>query len=257
MEPFYFGEAGRRLFGVYHPPGSMQRPDGVVIAAPLFAEYLRSHSCLRRLALGLAARGLHVLRFDYFGTGDSDGRFDSGTPEGWIGDIRAAVAELEAIAGVRRIRLVGVRLGATLAAHAARDAGNVDRLAIWDPVVDGAAYVGQLRDTHRRLVAAHRTMPDGAGPVDETELVGFPVTARMLEELEQLALPSWSETADGSGASGLLVLSEPGGTGGAIVADAEQAGVAVERVEHDCDWHTYAETVLFPHEIIRILTERT
>ena len=67
----------------------------------------------------LAAQGWHVLRFDYFGTGDSAGEFDEADLTGWEADIEQALDELLDMAGARKVALVGLRLGATLAARVA------------------------------------------------------------------------------------------------------------------------------------------
>ena len=74
MTPLYFGERTRRLFGVYTPAHAAGRPArGVVLCHPWGQEYLHAHRSLRKLGDLLAAAGFDVLRFDYFGTGDSAG----------------------------------------------------------------------------------------------------------------------------------------------------------------------------------------
>ena len=74
MNPFYFGDSSRRLFGIYHPPkGQSPRSHGIVLCCPFGQEYMRSHRAFRQLANLLSRRGFHVFRFDYHGTGDSDG----------------------------------------------------------------------------------------------------------------------------------------------------------------------------------------
>jgi pimeloyl-ACP methyl ester carboxylesterase len=256
LEPFFFGSPERALLGLYHPPTGPQRPEGVVICAPLFAEYFRSHGCLRRLATALAAKGFHVLRFDYYGTGDAAGDFESATPDHWEADIRAAIGELMAISGVRRVRTVGVRLGATLAARVALVDRAVERVITWDPVVDGARYVAQLRETQRRLRRAHRaTLPEESDETAE-DLVGQRTSRRAIERLEQISFPRWSDLR-GAGKTGVLVLGHENFGYAELTRDAEAANVEVVRVDFDCDWTTYSEAVLFPHDIIAVLADRT
>lgn len=256
MEPFYFGGPERTLLGLYYPPTGPQRPEGVVICAPLFAEYFRSHGCLRRLAMALAAKGLHVLRFDYYGTGDAAGDFESATPDDWEADIRTAIGELIAISGVRRVRTVGVRLGATLAARVALVDRVVERVIAWDPIVDGARYVAQLRETQRRLRRAHRaTLPEESDETAE-DLVGHRTSRRAIERLEQISFPCWSDLRDG-GKTGLMVLGHEDFGYAELARDAEAANVDVVRVDSDCDWSTYSESVLFPNDIIAVLADRT
>ena len=92
----------------------------VLLCNPFGEEAVRAHRAYRVLAQRLEAAGYATLRFDYAGTGDSGGDSDAFTPDDWIDDIAAAADELRRLAGVSRIVLAGLRLGATLAAHAAQ-----------------------------------------------------------------------------------------------------------------------------------------
>jgi pimeloyl-ACP methyl ester carboxylesterase len=251
VEPLFFGVADRSLFGIYHPPKGLPQEDGVVICPPLFAEYLRVHGSLRRLAIRLAESGRHVFRFDYYGTGDSSGEFETTTPDDWLADIGAAVTELRAISGVRRVRLVGVRLGATLAARAALDMPSVDRLVLWDPIVAGAAYARQLRETHKNLLRAHgASLELGGQPLDtEHELVGFSVSPRMISAIEGLTLPTWAELLARPNISAAIVLSEENLGYDAMIAEAQRKDVLVERVDFHCNWTANTQAVLYSHDI--------
>lgn len=76
--PLFFGEGRRRLFGVYDPAVSRigagpHRPRAIVFCPPWGPDYYVTHGVLRRLATNLSLAGHHVLRFDYFGVGDSAG----------------------------------------------------------------------------------------------------------------------------------------------------------------------------------------
>lgn len=144
MEAFYFGPSDNYLFGVYHAPTSGNRREGIVLCSPFGQEYLRAHRSLRRLAINLAAQGYSVLRFDYRGTGDSAGTLADVTAEDWQQDIRHAVQELIDIAAVPKVALVGLRVGALLAAQVAANNPQISRLLVWDPIVSGQAYIDEL-----------------------------------------------------------------------------------------------------------------
>jgi alpha/beta superfamily hydrolase len=257
MEPFYFGTPGRELFGVYHPPIGAPNGKGAVLCPPLFAEYFRSHASLRRLALRLASKGLHVLRFDYYGTGDSAGEFESTTPDDWQRDIQSAVKELEAISGAARMQVFGVRFGATLAARVALTLRCVDRVVLWDPISDGAAYVRELRDTHERLVLAHKLGPsDVADLNDRQELLGFRVSRRMIDEMEGIRLPACARLAARSDISTLIVSTERTCDRGLEGASALER-VDVVHLDFDCDWTNHSDVVLYPHDLLRVLSDPT
>ena len=65
--------SGRQLAALYHPPTSADRGRAVLILNPLGQEAVRAHRLLRVLADRLARLGVHVLRFDFHGCGDSAG----------------------------------------------------------------------------------------------------------------------------------------------------------------------------------------
>lgn len=141
MEAFYFGPSSTYLFGAYHPPQNGNRREGIVICNPFGQEYLRAHRSLRRLAINLSALGYSVLRFDYRGTGDSAGTIDKVTADDWQEDIRHAIQELMDIAAVPKVSLLGLRLGALLAAQVAANNSQISRLVMWDPIVSGKTYI--------------------------------------------------------------------------------------------------------------------
>lgn len=146
LEAFYFGPSDSYLFGVFHPPEGMHRNEAIVLCNPFGQEYLRAHKSMRRLAINLARLGYPVLRFDYRGTGDSAGDLDGISAEHWVTDIGYAVQELMDMSAVPRVALIGLRLGALMAAKAATEHNHVSRLIMWDPVVDGGVYVDGIKD---------------------------------------------------------------------------------------------------------------
>jgi alpha-beta hydrolase superfamily lysophospholipase len=160
MLPFYFGSAERRLFGVYEP--AQRRAEvarAVLLCNSWGSEYLNAHRSLRVLAQRLCAAGFDTLRFDYFGEGDSGGETTEADLEGWKQDIATAAAELKAMSCAPQVVVLGLRLGASLAAAAAPVlAGDIDRLILWDPIVNGADYLtevgrGAMQETEPTLSA--------------------------------------------------------------------------------------------------------
>jgi len=146
MDAFLFGNSESPLWAVYHPANfSVDRFEGVVLCYPFGQEYMRSHWAMRQLASMLAQKGFHVLRFDYRGTGDSSLDLDQVTPDSWLSDIETAISELKDLTGVEKISLVGLRLGALLAAAVATQRSDVSSLVVWDPIISGQKYLDELR----------------------------------------------------------------------------------------------------------------
>jgi pimeloyl-ACP methyl ester carboxylesterase len=185
----YFGTSSARLFGVYHPAESAHRRScGIVICAPFGHEYVRAHRLLRQLAVQLSRGGFHVLRFDYLGCGDSAGDAGAGSPSQWVADIATAIDELRDTAEVRRVCLVGLRLGATLAANTAEGRDDVDAVVLWDPIVDGGRYLEDLRRLQRRWLSDRPGSKLFAFRRRVSEVIGFPITEPLRAELEQMVI---------------------------------------------------------------------
>jgi pimeloyl-ACP methyl ester carboxylesterase len=143
--PFWFGPSARPLFGWYHSPPNRAARAGFVLCQPLGRDGLQAHYAIRRLAERLAAAGIAAVRFDYDGTGDSFGTADDADRvQMWLASVAAALDTMRA-SGCPRIGLVGMRIGATLAAEAAARDGDIDALVLWDPCVSGKAYISEQR----------------------------------------------------------------------------------------------------------------
>jgi alpha-beta hydrolase superfamily lysophospholipase len=181
-EPLYFGPEARPLFGWLHRSKQPSRL-GLVICKPFGYEAICSYRVLRHFAQAAAAAGVPSLRFDYDGTGDSAG--DDREPErlaAWIASVGHAVDALCRHAGVDRVALLGVRLGALIATLAASRRDDVDSLIAIAPVVAGKAHLRELRalqmSTPVRPTPAGAIVEDGVQPA-----LGFPLTATTKADL--------------------------------------------------------------------------
>jgi alpha-beta hydrolase superfamily lysophospholipase len=197
--PFWFGSAERPLFGWFHAPTDQPVVGGIVLCPPLGIEAICAYFSYRFLADRLAERGLVALRFDYDGTGDSTGdEEDPGRLDAWLGSVRCALDFLAA-SGVPRLGLLGMRVGALLAADEAARRGDVDSMVLWDPCLNGRSFLREQQALRMLSLGG----ADGAeGAVDAPGLRFHPETVRDLTALE---LPRTS----GRLASRTLVLTHP------------------------------------------------
>lgn len=145
---FFLNRGGQRLFSVLHRTPSADR--AVVVCAPLFDEKLWSHRVLVNFARFLAARGVPVLRFDYFGDGESEGRFEDASVNTRVNDIHDAVDFCRRETGAARVDLVGLGYGATLALRATLEQRHeaVASVVAWAPVIDGERYLNDILRAH-------------------------------------------------------------------------------------------------------------
>lgn len=150
VEPAFIGCCGRELFTVLYRPApscKVDRQHAVLICHPLGHEYTRSYRNLQQLALMLAGQGFEVLRFDYFGTGNSNGECGDFRSESLQSDTRRAANYLMETTAAKQLSLIGLRMGATLASMLS--SGNeldheIANIVALDPVSEGTVYLETL-----------------------------------------------------------------------------------------------------------------
>lgn len=248
MTPFFFGASQQPLFGIYRPGREGPGQRGVLLCPPLGQDYMRSHRALRQLAVQLAKAGQHVLRFDYRGLGDSWGEPADASIAGWADDVRTAVQELKDTAGVQTVSLVGLRIGASVAALAAQGRSDLDSLVLWDPVVSGAEHLSELH-----------ALADRPGPVADDQMLGaagFGLSPGFRRELAALDLAR----AGPSGARRvMLVVSEPRADYNRLHAHlaGQAAPLTHAQIAAGASWDNAEQmgAVLLPQAIIRAITQ--
>lgn len=211
MEPTYFGNNGDShgdgyisgphssspLLGLYHPPDSFQGAErAVLLCYPMFQEHIRSYRAYYNLANKLAAAGCHVLRFDYFGTGDSMGWIEEATLERWIADTEMAIDELKSLSGLKSVTVIGLRFGATIAAL--QDKHMLEHLILWDPVIDGSNYLSDLRKIQTNLTIGVERYSRPRTPIQRDgieEITGFSLSTPLIDTINKtklLSIEQWS-----------------------------------------------------------------
>jgi len=152
-------------------------------------EYIVSHRALRQLAVRLSSTGFHVLRFDFYGCGDSYGDFEEWRVLHWLNDISTAISELQRRCSLRKVCLIGLRLGATLAMIAGAERGDVESMVLWDPIISGSSYVKELSMLHQEFLQYYlESWKDRHADDGHCEVLGFPLTASMRADLNKIDL---------------------------------------------------------------------
>lgn len=148
MNFFYFGHSEEKLYGTYMPAVSASADNAAVLLCyPFGHDYMRSHKAFRQIATLLSRQGIPVMRFDYYATGDSAGSCEQADIEKCCANAVTAVDELKSLSGARQVYIVGLRLGAVMAAHAAKVCSDVTRLVLWEPIIDGAGYIQGIENS--------------------------------------------------------------------------------------------------------------
>jgi pimeloyl-ACP methyl ester carboxylesterase len=184
MKPLFFGDSKTRLYGVLQEPAGAPKDAGVLLCYPGPQEYHMMHWAFRRLSALFSRAGFPVLRFDYSCTGDSSGEAHDALPDAWIKDISTAAAELKDLTGARKLVVLGMRLGAAVAAQAVAKGLKTAHLVLWEPVTSGEHYLRQLEELDAQ--EALRLLQRVTEP--RVELGGYPMTGVQRAALARIRL---------------------------------------------------------------------
>jgi dipeptidyl aminopeptidase/acylaminoacyl peptidase len=126
---------GQIMRGFLHRPESFsaaRRYPAVLLLHGLGGNHIESHRFFVLVARRLAAQNILAARFDFIGSGNSDGEFCDVTPHTELHDTLALLQWLQAQPGVDRTRigLIGFSLGGLLATYAAARF-DVKALCLW------------------------------------------------------------------------------------------------------------------------------
>jgi alpha-beta hydrolase superfamily lysophospholipase len=182
VTPTWFASNGHQLAAWLHQPTGGRVRGGVVICGPIGRESIIAYPALRLLADDFARAGFLAMRFDYASTGNSTDHSSDELVRPWLGDISAAVAHMRAC-GCREVSLVGLRVGATLAAHAAPDCGPLQTLVVWDPCLSGRTFLREQRALQMLEIGHVADHEDGS-----QEALGFRYAPGTVADLRSLKL---------------------------------------------------------------------
>jgi pimeloyl-ACP methyl ester carboxylesterase len=159
-----------------HYPAELNAKDTIVICPPAPQEIMRSQAALGQLARRLQEDGYNVIRFDYSSTGDSEGASESASIDHWLQDVLQVCSFVQQHSNGTRLSLLGLRLGAALAVRASQSENvNVNRLVLWDPIVDGIAYLREMEKSHEQMFQLNPTEPPfRSWRYDKEQCWGFP-----------------------------------------------------------------------------------
>ena len=145
--PITFENHEQRLLGILHiPDGDSDKSPGVVLCHGFTGNRSEAHFIFVKLARALCAKGIAVLRFDFRGSGDSEGDFEDMTISGEISDALRAVEVLSEQPRIDRDRIgiLGFSLGGCVAACVAGTSSSVRTTVLWAPAHDPESHWGDL-----------------------------------------------------------------------------------------------------------------
>lgn len=168
----FFGEGAERMFGVTHSPLA-PTDRGMVVCASLNQDMAKNYRREVVLARAMVARGIAVQRFQYVGSGNSDGDYASISFESMVRDALAAAQCLEAHTGARRVAFFGGRFGALVAAAAAARFPGAPTVFL-EPINDGMRFFreGIRTKVAQEMVGTTATRPTVDGYLERLREAG-------------------------------------------------------------------------------------
>ena len=85
--PFVIGKEGNRLFGIIQKPYGDQKFPAVIFSHGFTGNHLEPHFIFKRTADALCEQNIMSIRFDFFGSGNSDGAFEEMTLQTELNDL--------------------------------------------------------------------------------------------------------------------------------------------------------------------------
>ena len=142
--------------------------------------------------------------------------------EAWRSSVRDALNMLKDALMCEAVSLIGLRMGATLAALCAQDDLGIENLVLWEPVVKGRRYV-------RELSALAQTARQSSSGGENVEAVGYLYSFETIRSLGAVDLT----TATPVFSRGLIVRNELGSKDTALLDHLLKLGRHVEQVAFD------------------------
>ena len=171
--------AGRRLRGMLHRPDTSgeHRPPGVVLLHGFTGDRMESHWLFVKASRALAGAGIASLRFDFFGSGESDGEFREASLDTEVADAQDAADFLRREGGIdpERLGIIGLSLGGAIAAVVAEPI-RARALVLW-------SAIAHLPLMHRFADSFARPLNDGS---EDAEYGGHRVSHRFLDAVDRL-----------------------------------------------------------------------
>jgi hypothetical protein len=188
--PLFFGSK-KALFGFYYPciddffkrkKKKALSKGAILLCPPLFMETSNIHLAYQQLGKNLSKSGYDVLRFDYFGTGNSLGTDAEIRLSLCLDNIIEAAHFLKKISYHSNISIIGFRYGANLALQA--NIPFLERLILWEPIVNPYQYINERYCQYRKMLNELNLIRQTPALQKAQEIFGFELNAHFKFSIE-------------------------------------------------------------------------
>ena len=133
-----FNNKGEKIFGVLHLPKGRGKSPAVLMFHGLTGHKAEAHFMFVKCARKLAKKGFAVLRFDFRGSGDSEGEFKNMSLGEEISDAFKVIEFIKKQKNIDRekIGVLGLSMGGLVAANVCGNTKDVKSLVLFSVVAD-------------------------------------------------------------------------------------------------------------------------
>ncbi len=148
-KPVTFKCENEQIIGILHLPENQKFPL-IIIVHGLNSNKLGPHSFFVRAAREFAKNGFGVLRFDFRGSGDSEGNYENQTVTSMLKDLETVISNVSEIKGIEKICLIGHSRGAYISLLQASRDERIDCVIVWCGSVQEEILKGVILDEIER-----------------------------------------------------------------------------------------------------------
>lgn len=166
------------LRGMFHRPDTDQPVPAIMLLHGFTGHHIEDHRLFVQMSNYLTKAGFAVLRFDFYGSGDSDGEFDEFTIQTELNDAVAGLNWLLAQPGIdaHRIGVVGLSFGGGVTALLAGCDPRVKAAVFWNafslPQDHFLEHTQFDLASDGGIIGGLRIGPDFARVLHQTDIIG-------------------------------------------------------------------------------------
>ncbi len=162
-----FRRDGQKIMGMLHIPHTLKREHkapAIVMFHGFTGNKTEAHRLFVHVARSLCDQGYVVLRFDFLGSGESDGEFEDMTLPYEVSDAEEAIRFLtkQRLVDTEKIGVLGLSMGGRVAAILALKDRRVKFAVLYSPAL------GCLKDRWLQQIDAQRNLFESGKPIEVT-----------------------------------------------------------------------------------------